>query len=104
MMQAAILQDELIHASKVRDNFADTLNRVAQGNPVTVPRQEGASVTMVRRDSYIDLIKQNAQLLEVLEVCHALHYPQIRKGVKEAEKAIEKGEWLSFEEAFDESL
>jgi hypothetical protein len=37
-------------------------------------------------------------------VCRALHNPQIRKEVKEAEKGIERGDWLSFEEAFGESL
>lgn len=104
MTEAAILQDEILSASTVRKRFAETLNKVARGNAVTVPRQEGPSVTMVSRDSYIDLVRQNAELLELLEVCRALHNPQIRKEVKEAEKGIERGDWLSFEEAFGESL
>jgi hypothetical protein len=98
------LHDEIRSASEVRNRWADTLNEVARGIPVTVPRSQGHSVTLVPRDSLVDLMRQHAQLQELMQVCQALHDPQTLKGVREAETAIKRGEWHSFEDVFDEPL
>ena len=49
-------------------------------------------------------MRRNEELEELVEIFEMLSHPEVREAVKEAEAEIERGEGLSFEEAFGEKL
>lgn len=98
------LADEIRTSSAVRNHWSDTLDEVESGVTVTVTRRDHEPVTLVDRRSYISLLQRAEELEELVEICALLADREVREGVAEAEAQIERGEGLSFEEAFGESL
>lgn len=99
-----IAENEIRQASEVRDRWALTLDEVEQGITVTVTRRDHEPVTMMSRRRYLALVQRTQELEELVEVYELLADPEVREGVAEAEAEIERGEGLSFEEAFGEAL
>jgi PHD/YefM family antitoxin component YafN of YafNO toxin-antitoxin module len=99
-----MIADEIRSASEVRDHWRQVLNEVESGVEVTVTRRDHAPVTMVSRQRYIDLLQRVQELEELAEVYELLSDPEVREGVSRAEAEIEKGDGISFEEAFGEEL
>jgi PHD/YefM family antitoxin component YafN of YafNO toxin-antitoxin module len=95
-----MIADEIRRASEVRDHWRQTLDEVEQGVAVTVTRRDHDPVTMVSRQHYVTLLRRVQELEELTEVYELLSDPEVRSGVARAEAEIERGEGISFEEAF----
>ena len=98
------LADKIRTSSAVRDHWSDTLDEVENGVTVTVTRRDHEPVTLVDRQHYISLLQRAEELEELGELVELLADREVREGVAEAEAQIERGDGLSFEEAFGERL
>lgn len=92
--------DEIRSASEVRERWADYLNLVESGTAVTITRSEHEPATIVARRTLQALMRRNEELEEVVEVLEIMSDPEARGAIEAAEAQIERGEGLSFEEAF----
>jgi len=99
-----MIADEIRPASEVREHWRQTLDEVESGAAVTVTRRDHEPVTIVSRQHYIELLKRVRELEELAEVYELLSDPEVREGVSRAEAEIERGDGISFEEAFGEEL
>jgi PHD/YefM family antitoxin component YafN of YafNO toxin-antitoxin module len=99
-----MIADEIRHSSEVRDHWSQTLDEVESGTAVTVTRRDHDPVTIVSRQHYIELLRRVQELEELAEVYELLSDPEVREGVSRAEAEIERGDGISFEEAFGEEL
>ena len=99
-----IREDEIRAASEVRNRWAHYLDVVERGVAVTVTRRDHEPATIVDRRRLQALVRRNEELEELVEIFEMLSDPEVREAVKEAEAEIERGEGLSFEEAFGEKL
>ncbi len=96
--------DEIRSASEVRQRWSETLDDVEHGALVTVTRREHGPVTIVDRGRLLALLERQEELEELVEVYEMLSDPEVRETLEAAEAQIERGEGLSFEEAFGEKL
>jgi antitoxin (DNA-binding transcriptional repressor) of toxin-antitoxin stability system len=99
-----MLADEIRSSSAVRKRWSDTLDEVEGGVTVTVTRRDHEPVTLVDRRRYVSLLQRAQELEELVEIYELLSDPEVRKGVGKAETQIQRGDGLSFEEAFGEKL
>lgn len=99
-----IREDEIRDSSEVRNNWSHFLDMVESGTPVTVTRRGHSAVTIIDRRRLQAMERRNRELEETVEVLQMLADPGVREAVEEAEAQIERGEGLSFEEAFGEKL
>lgn len=97
-----VMENEIRSASEVRNRWSDTLDEVEQGVTVTVTRRDHEPATIVNRRRYLALVERVQELEDLVEVYEILSDPEVREGLAEAEAQIERGEGLSFEEAFGE--
>lgn len=96
--------DEIRDASEVREKWAHYLNVVEGGTPVTVTRRAHEPVTIVDRRKLQAVLSRNEELEEIVEVFEMMSDPEVWGAVEAAEAEIGRGEGLSFEDAFGESL
>ncbi len=99
-----VAENEIRSASEVRNRWSDTLDEVERGVTVTVTRRDHEPVTIVNRRRYLALVGRVQELEELVEVYEMLSDPEVREGIEKAEAQVERGEGLSFEEAFGEEL
>lgn len=99
-----IREDQIRSASEVRKSWAETLDEVERGAIVTITRREHGPATIVDRRRLLALLERQRELEELVEVYEMLSDPEVREALKAAEAQIERGEGLSFEEAFGEKL
>lgn len=97
-----IRENEILSASEVRVRWAETLDMVEDGAVVTITRREHEPATIVDRRRLMALVERNEELEELVEVYELLADREVREGVARAEEQIERGEGISFEEAFGE--
>jgi PHD/YefM family antitoxin component YafN of YafNO toxin-antitoxin module len=96
--------DEVRSASEVRKHWAETLDEVERGAMVTITRREHGPATIVDRRRLFALLERQEELEELVEVYEMLSDPEVKRALEAAEAQIERGEGLSFEEAFGEKL
>lgn len=99
-----MIADEIRPASVVRHHWRQTLDEVESGTPVTITRRDHDPVTIVSRQHYLELLKRVLELEELAEVYELLSDPDVREGISQAEAEIDRGDGISFEEAFGEEL
>lgn len=99
-----IQKDEIRSASEVRKRWAETLDEVEGGAMVTITRREHGPATIVDRRRLLALLERQEELEELVEVYEMLSEPGVKEALKVAEAQIERGDGLSFEEAFGEKL
>ena len=99
-----IAENEIRHASEVRDRWRETLDEVERGTTVTITRRDHEPATIVNRRRYLALVRRAEELEELVEVYEMLADPEILEGIAAAEAQVAEGEGLSFEEAFGEEL
>lgn len=96
--------DEIRSASEVRKRWAETLDEVERGVLVTITRREHGPATIVDRRRLLALLERQEELEELVEVYEMLSDPEVKEALEAAEAQIERGEGVSFEEAFGEKL
>lgn len=99
-----IREDEIRDSSEVRNNWSHYLDLIENGKSVTMTRRGHEAITLVGRDALQATLRRNEELEEAVEVMQILGDPEIREAVEAAEAQIDRGEGLSFEEAFGEKL
>ena len=99
-----IREDEIRDSSEVRNNWSHFLDLVEAGTPVTITRRGHEATTIVDRRTLQATLRRNEELEEAVEVLQMLADPEIRGAIEAAEAQIDRGEGLSFEEAFGERL
>lgn len=99
-----IREDEIRDSSEVRNNWSHFLDLVEDGRAVTMTRRGHEAVTLVGRAALQATLRRNQELEQAVEVMQMLGDPEIREAVETAEAQIDRGEGLTFEEAFGEKL
>jgi len=99
-----MIADEIRHSSEVRDHWSETLDEVERGIAVTITRRDHAPATLVSREHYVALLRRVWELEELAEIYELLSDPDVQEGLSRAEAEIDRGDGISFEEAFGEKL